>query len=232
MCVGQSLLLAWSNDTSPCFSVKKIPVGSSRSWLVRVLEEVRALERLHHPNIIDYKHSWLESFRPSDFGPEVPCLFVLMEYANCGSLADLLWPDPYQGLSPRSAARARARRAARRRGRPADADTDVEDATVLPESVVLSLFLGVCDGLRHLHRCGLVHRDIKPENLLLTSQRREELIEADARGDHTGATAAAASPSPSGLLGDMRVVISDFGESGARDASRERSGNTGTWQYW
>ena len=51
--------------------MKKIPVGNSRPWLLKVLKEVRALERLHHPNIVTYKHSWLELFKPSDFGPEV-----------------------------------------------------------------------------------------------------------------------------------------------------------------
>jgi hypothetical protein len=55
------------------YAVKKIPVGDSRPWLLRVLMEVRSLERVHHPNVVDYKHAWLEHFRPSDFGPEVCC---------------------------------------------------------------------------------------------------------------------------------------------------------------
>jgi hypothetical protein len=35
-----------------------------------------------HPNIINYQHSWLEADKTADFGPEIPCLFILMEYAN------------------------------------------------------------------------------------------------------------------------------------------------------
>lgn len=61
------------------YAVKKIPVGNSRSWLLQVLKEVRALEGLHHRHIVAYKHSWLETFRPTQFGPPVPCLFMLQE---------------------------------------------------------------------------------------------------------------------------------------------------------
>ena len=48
--------------------------------------EVRAVERVHHRNVVSYKHSWLEYSQIADFGPEVPCLFMLMEYANLGNL--------------------------------------------------------------------------------------------------------------------------------------------------
>lgn len=65
------------------YAIKKIPVGDNRPWLMRVLREVKALETLKkHPNIINYQHSWLEADRTADFGPEIPCLFILMEYAN------------------------------------------------------------------------------------------------------------------------------------------------------
>lgn len=40
--------------------MKKVPVGDNAPWLIRVLREVRALEKLQkHQNIINYKHSWL-----------------------------------------------------------------------------------------------------------------------------------------------------------------------------
>lgn len=63
--------------------MKKIPVGDSRQWLANALKEVRVLERLRHPNIVSYYHSWLERAQTTDFGPEVPCLFILMEYVVC-----------------------------------------------------------------------------------------------------------------------------------------------------
>jgi len=75
------------------FAVKKIPVGDSTTWCLKVLQEVTILQTLHHPNIVDYKHSWLEHSKASDFSPEVPCLFVLMEYADRGNLAKYVWPD-------------------------------------------------------------------------------------------------------------------------------------------
>ncbi len=38
----------------------------------------------------------------------------------------------------------------------------------LPE--ILTMFLGVCDGLEHIHNRGLVHRDIKPANVLISPE--------------------------------------------------------------
>jgi serine/threonine protein kinase len=131
------------------YAVKKIPVGNSRPWLLQVLKEVRALEGLHHRHIVAYKHSWLESFKPSDFGPEVPCLFLLMEYANRGTLADLIWPKTKSGV---------------RRG------SSSSEPPSMTEDQIWEIFLGVLLGLRHLHRAGCIHRDLKPENLLLTSE--------------------------------------------------------------
>lgn len=48
---------------------------------------MKALEALrNHPNIIGYKHSWLEMDTLADFGPQVPCLNILMEYVDGGDL--------------------------------------------------------------------------------------------------------------------------------------------------
>lgn len=82
------------------YAVKKVPVGDNRPWLLRVIREVKALEVLQkHPNIINYQHSWLEQASVADFGPTIPCLFILMEYANGGSLADLIWGKKKRSLS-------------------------------------------------------------------------------------------------------------------------------------
>ncbi|KAF9066662.1 kinase-like domain-containing protein [Rhodocollybia butyracea] len=81
------------------FAVKKIAVGESHSYLLNILREVRLLERLHHPNIITYHHAWLESFQFSPFGPSVPTLHVLMQWADGGSLDDYI--DVRLGREPR-----------------------------------------------------------------------------------------------------------------------------------
>ena len=56
------------------FAVKKIAVGHSHEYLLRILKEVKLLETLRHPNIISYHHSWLETTRFSSFGPSIPTL--------------------------------------------------------------------------------------------------------------------------------------------------------------
>ncbi|OZJ05851.1 hypothetical protein BZG36_00883 [Bifiguratus adelaidae] len=85
------------------YAVKKVAVGDNHTWLVRMLREVHLLERLHHPNIVDYKHAWLENHRLSLWGPEVPCLFILMECANGGNLEEYIegGDSPDQGLTCR-----------------------------------------------------------------------------------------------------------------------------------
>lgn len=73
------------------FAVKKVPVGDSREWLRGMMREVKALERLaSHPNIVSYKHSWLEMHRANELCPFVPYLFILMSYCDHGSLESLL----------------------------------------------------------------------------------------------------------------------------------------------
>ena len=70
------------------YAVKKVPGGDDVDWLHRTLKEVKSLERLHHPNIVLYRHAWLEIHQSTRFGPAIPCLFILMEYADRGNLED------------------------------------------------------------------------------------------------------------------------------------------------
>jgi serine/threonine protein kinase len=77
------------------FAVKKIPVGDSREWLRGIMREVKALERLaSHPNIVAYKHSWLEMSRANELCPYVPYLFILMSYCDGGSLEEFVFQTP------------------------------------------------------------------------------------------------------------------------------------------
>jgi serine/threonine protein kinase len=120
------------------YAVKKIAVGSNKTWLHRMLKEVRILDKLKNSNIVDYKHCWVEVHELTKFGPPVPCLFILMELADCGNLEDYVLKRYAGPLTERL--------------------TFVE---------VWSLFLDVCQGLNHLHSNMILHRDLKPNNLLL-----------------------------------------------------------------
>lgn len=53
---------------------------------LKVLREVKCLETLRHQNITQYHHAWIEKAQLSRFGPPVPVLFILMDYANGGTL--------------------------------------------------------------------------------------------------------------------------------------------------
>lgn len=76
------------------YAVKVVPVGENNfAYLNRSLGEVRLLEDLgknHHPFILSYKHCWLEQFKVADFGPEITCLFILMEYAEIGNIESFI----------------------------------------------------------------------------------------------------------------------------------------------
>lgn len=45
-------------------ALKRIPVGDNAAWLEKVLKEVQLLQGLSHPNLVAYKHVWLEHFQP------------------------------------------------------------------------------------------------------------------------------------------------------------------------
>jgi serine/threonine protein kinase len=51
-----------------------------------VLIEVQLLQRLSHPNLVSYRHVWLEDVKLNRFSPSVPCAFILQEYCNSGDL--------------------------------------------------------------------------------------------------------------------------------------------------
>lgn len=105
------------------FAVKAIPVGTSHEWLVRMLKEVHLLERLKHSNIIEYKHAWLEHRQLTVFGPEVPCLFILMELANGGNLEEYIYVQWQPETTTASADAANASRAS-----DSDNGTDIDDS--------------------------------------------------------------------------------------------------------
>lgn len=130
------------------YAIKILPIGDDKGWLVKHLKEVHVLERLRHPNIIDYKHTWIELHKPTKFGPVVPCLFLLMEYANGGNLEEYVTLEVIEEDAGGSRAQGPVK-------------------SFLEEAEILRLFLAIAKGLNQLHSLGIIHRDMKPGNLLL-----------------------------------------------------------------
>lgn len=178
------------------YAVKKVAIGNNHPWLVRMLREVHLLERLRHPNIVSYKHSWLEYNRLTPFGPEVPCLFILMECANGGNLEEYFEhvssnkPEKTSAHASSTATTQQKRRMSSkelkreriRKQYQAQESFEKEQDTSAPVTSVSrrlltmteiwSLFLDIVQGLAHLHQQNIVHRDLKPPNLLLQYDER------------------------------------------------------------
>ncbi|KAG1053952.1 hypothetical protein G6F43_004005 [Rhizopus delemar] len=190
------------------YAVKKVAIGNNHTWLVRMLREVHLLERLRHPNIVTYKHSWLEFCQLSPFGPEVPCLFILMECANGGNLEEYFEPlvtpvpPPSTTKTRKESKRERIKRQLREQDVFEQEESTLAGKRLLTMTEIGSLFLDIVQGLAHLHQHNIVHRDLKPPNLLL----------------------------------HPRVLISDFGECEDLDGEDEiprnnRTGATGTLEF-
>jgi serine/threonine protein kinase len=207
------------------FAVKKIAVGESHDYLLKTLKEIRLLETLRHPNIISYHHSWLETCRFSSFGPPVPTLFVLMQYAEAGSLDDYILirqgGHPVAGQSSETsqqefrsrsdrirAFRERRDRAvdeARQRGDRSYQSRNLKAIHLLSAEEIRDLFADIVSGLGFLHGHSILHLDLKPGNVLLTFDD-DRLI--------------------------PRAMLSDFGASqDMLSTTRNRSGITGTLEY-
>jgi serine/threonine protein kinase len=216
------------------FAVKAIPVGDSHQWLVRMLKEVTLLGRLKHPNIIEYKHAWLENRQLHTFGPEVPCLFILMELANGGNLEEYINLtntdskafDLNPVLDKEDRLKKKRQRAQYINGmkvwpqtlhKEYDLERIKQKGGILIENgikkryltpiEIKSFFLDICNGLLHLHDHKIIHRDLKPPNLLMK-------YEID-------------------KVGLPRVLISDFGECQlfSEEVERQRTGATGTLEF-
>lgn len=113
-------------------------------------------------------------------GPEVPCLFILMECANGGNLEEYIEfyspTIPSQQKFEESLLTPIERKLRARRMRNIDHNIPAESSSInstvpskhyLSLEEIYSLFLDICEGLAHLHKHGILHRDLKPSNLLL-----------------------------------------------------------------
>ncbi|WVQ97792.1 hypothetical protein IAU59_004906 [Kwoniella sp. CBS 9459] len=212
------------------YAVKKIAVGRSKSYLFKMLREVRLLEALRHPNIIPYHHSWIDMTRFSSFGPPITALHVLMMYATAGNLDTYLLTrshtnEPRPDLSANDIAdseslgqlpKAERIKAFKRRrqsaidgvqggmGRKKQKEEN-RGVLLLGVEEIGKLFGDVVEGLAFLHANSILHLDLKCSNVLLHYEEGNLIPKA---------------------------LISDFGTSEEMlRGKRERTGHTGTMEY-
>lgn len=195
------------------YAVKKVAVGNNHQWLKRMLREVKLLETLRHPNVVEYKHSWLEMHQLTNFGPKVPCLFILMEYANGGNLQEYMEPkETGSVLDSNMSAKQRILKMRRQQRNQGNETGDSNGSRVLSISQIWSFFADICNGLAHLHQLQIIHRDLKHMNLLLHWK--------DPANKDTGEEI-------------PRIMLTDFGECEilSHIEKRDRTGATGTMEF-
>ena len=161
---GVVLLVTHSLDNVDLgqYACKRIPVGNDHAWLTNVLNEVRLLEHLSHQHLVYYKHVWLEDIKISNFGPSVPCAFILQQYCNAGDLHQYII-NPAQLSESAQALKERVRR--RSKNQP-ETPHDLHSRKLRFEEIY-SFFKDITSGLNHLHVNSFIHRDLKPSNCLL-----------------------------------------------------------------
>ncbi|KAH7384481.1 kinase-like protein [Pyrenochaeta sp. MPI-SDFR-AT-0127] len=145
------------------FACKRVPVGDDHEWLEKVLIEVQLLQTLSHQNLVSYRHVWLEDFQISNFGPSVPCAFILQQYCNGGDLHSYIL-DSVKTTVTTEQLKERLRR--RSKGQLEDPE-DVNGPRRMQFEEIISFFKDITSGLSHLHANGYIHRDLKPSNCLL-----------------------------------------------------------------
>ncbi|KAG5951630.1 hypothetical protein E4U53_002664 [Claviceps sorghi] len=168
---GKGVVLLVRHEIDGCalghFACKRVPVGDDHSWLEKVLVEVELLAKLSHPNLVSYRHVWLEDVRLTRFGPSVACAFILQQYCNGGDLHQYV-----VGGAPREATKEELKAQMRRRSR-GHMDMPLDSYLARPQLAfeeIYSLFRDVTSGVAYLHGANYIHRDLKPSNCLLHSE--------------------------------------------------------------
>ena len=153
------------------FACKRVPVGDDRQWLRTVLTEVQYLYHLEHKHLVRYHHVWLEEETPSNFGPSVPCAFILQQYCNAGDLQEYVLRNRRQSMST-DQLKERVRRHSKNHP---DQPHDLH-ARKLSFDEIKSFFRDITSGLNHLHVNKYIHRDLKPSNCLLHKDSSSERL--------------------------------------------------------
>ncbi|GJN74678.1 calcium-dependent protein kinase [Purpureocillium lilacinum] len=165
---GKGVVLLVRHEIDGCqlghFACKRVPVGDDHAWLEKVLIEVELLAKLSHPNLVSYRHVWLEDVQLTRFGPSVACAFILQQYCNSGDLHQYV-----VGGAPREATKEELKAQMRRRSK-GQAELPRNLLNSRPQlsfEDIYSLFKDVTSGVAYLHAANYIHRDLKPSNCLL-----------------------------------------------------------------
>ncbi|KAK5657453.1 hypothetical protein OQA88_3025 [Cercophora sp. LCS_1] len=168
---GKGVVLLVRHEIDGChlghFACKRVPVGNNHAWLEKVLIEVELLAKLSHPNLVSYRHVWLEDVQLTRFGPSVACAFILQQYCNSGDLLHHVVGDIPKEVT-KEELKAQMRR--RSRGQAERPKGLFATQRQLPFEEIYSLFKDITSGLAYLHGANYIHRDLKPQNCLLHSE--------------------------------------------------------------
>ena len=158
------------------FACKRVPVGDDHEWLERVLGEVQLLQNLSHQNLVSYRHVWLEDYQITNFGPSVPCAFILQQYCNTGDLHHYIL-DGAETTVTTEQLKERLRRRSKGQAEPA---VDLNGPRRMQFEEIYSFFKDITSGLHHLHANNYIHRDLKPSNCLLhTAGQKVRVLVSD-----------------------------------------------------
>ncbi|KAK4464338.1 kinase-like domain-containing protein [Cladorrhinum samala] len=163
---GKGVVLLVRHEIDGCFlgefACKRVPVGDDHAWLEKVLVEVELLAKLSHPNLVSYRHVWLEDVQITQFGPSVACAFILQQYCNGGDLLHYVVGD-----IPKEITKEQLKAQMRRRSKGQSQSEKPNIQRRLSPEEIYSLFKDVTSGLAYLHASNYIHRDLKPSNCLL-----------------------------------------------------------------
>ncbi|KAI1123174.1 kinase-like domain-containing protein [Nemania abortiva] len=217
---GKGIVLLVRHEIDGCilghFACKRVPVGDDHAWLEKVLVEVELLAALSHPNLVSYRHVWLEDVQIHRFGPSVACAFILQQYCNGGDLLRYVVGD-----QPKEATKEQLKAQLRRRSkghgeRPPDVSPSQRRLSL---EDIYSLFKDITSGLAYLHSTNYVHRDLKPSNCLLHHENGKiiclisdfgEVQPSNAVRKSTGTTGTISYCAPEVLKMDARGQFGNF----------------------
>ncbi|KAL9066631.1 MAG: hypothetical protein Q9157_007080 [Trypethelium eluteriae] len=145
------------------FACKRVPVGDDHEWLEKVLVEAQLLQNLSHPNLVSYRHVWLEDCQITAFGPSVPCAFILQQYCNGGDLHHYILNSAKSSVTTQEL-KERLRRRSKGQAEPPQ---DLHGPRHMHFEEIFTFVKDITSALNYLHVNGYIHRDLKPSNCLL-----------------------------------------------------------------